>query len=76
MQNYLNCEDLIVDGIHVENQANHNNDGIDIDGCRRVIVRNCFISAEDDALCFKGASQRPTSGCSSSTAACTARATR
>lgn len=60
MQNYLNCEDLIIDGIHVENQANHNNDGIDIDGCRRVIVRNCFISAEDDALCFKGASQRPT----------------
>jgi hypothetical protein len=59
MQNYLNCENLIVDGIHVENQANHNNDGIDIDGCRRVIVRNCFISAEDDALCFKGASQRP-----------------
>lgn len=62
MQNYLNCEDLIVDGIHVENQANHNNDGIDIDGCRRVIVRNCFISAEDDALCFKGASQRPIDG--------------
>lgn len=62
MQNYLNCEDVIVDGIHVENQANHNNDGIDIDGCRRVIVRNCFISAEDDALCFKGASQRPIDG--------------
>jgi hypothetical protein len=59
MQNYLNCEDLIVDGIHVENQSNHNNDGIDIDGCRRVIVRNVFINAEDDGLCFKGASQRP-----------------
>jgi len=59
MQNYLNCEDLIVDGIHVENQANHNNDGLDIDGCRRVIVRNAFINAEDDGLCFKGASQRP-----------------
>ncbi|QGZ38195.1 polygalacturonase [Pseudoduganella flava] len=58
MQNYLNCEDLIVDGIHVENQANHNNDGLDIDGCRRVIVRNTFINAEDDGLCFKGASQR------------------
>ena len=60
MQNYLNCEDLLIDGIHVENQANHNNDGLDIDGCRRVIVRNSFISAEDDALCFKGASQRNT----------------
>ncbi|WP_145648874.1 glycoside hydrolase family 28 protein [Pseudoduganella lurida] len=58
MQNYLNCEDLIVDGIHVENQVNHNNDGLDIDGCRRVIVRNVFINAEDDGLCFKGASQR------------------
>jgi hypothetical protein len=60
MQNYLNCEDLLIDGIHVENQANHNNDGIDIDGCRRVIVRNSFINSEDDGLCFKGASQRPT----------------
>ncbi|RZJ07399.1 MAG: hypothetical protein EOP39_16495 [Rubrivivax sp.] len=60
MQNYLNCEDLLVDGIHVENQSNHNNDGLDIDGCRRVIVRNCWISSGDDAMCFKGASQRPT----------------
>ncbi len=59
MQNYLNCADLLIDGIHVENQANHNNDGLDIDGCRRVIVRNTFINAEDDGLCFKGASQRP-----------------
>jgi hypothetical protein len=60
MQNYLNCEDLLIEHISVENQANFNNDGLDIDGCRRVIVRHCFISSEDDALCFKGASQRPT----------------
>jgi hypothetical protein len=60
MQNYLNCEDLLVEGLTVENQANFNNDGLDIDGCRRVIVRNCFINSEDDGLCFKGASQRPT----------------
>ena len=59
MQNYLNCDDLLVERIHVENQANHNNDGLDIDSCRRVIVRDCFISAEDDALCFKGAGGRP-----------------
>jgi hypothetical protein len=59
MQNYLNCEDLLIERLHVENQANVNNDGLDIDGCRRVIVRDCFINSEDDALCFKGASQRP-----------------
>lgn len=58
MQNYLNCEDLLIDGIHVENQANHNNDGLDIDSCRRVIVRNTFINAQDDGMCFKGAGQR------------------
>ena len=60
LQNYLNCEDLIFQSMKVENQANHNNDGIDIDGCRRVIVRDCFINAEDDAFCLKGASLRPT----------------
>jgi hypothetical protein len=60
MQNYLNCEDLLIEHLRVENQANFNNDGLDIDGCRRVIVRHCDINSEDDALCFKGASQRPT----------------
>lgn len=60
MQNYLNCEDVILDGVTVSNHANHNNDGIDIDGCRRVIIRNCMVNAEDDAMCIKGASMRPT----------------
>lgn len=60
MQDYLNCEDLIFQRMKVSNHANHNNDGIDIDGCRRVIVRNCEINAEDDAMCIKGASLKPT----------------
>ncbi|HTQ35490.1 MAG TPA: glycosyl hydrolase family 28 protein [Steroidobacteraceae bacterium] len=60
MQNYLHCEDLLIDGIRVQNQANFNNDGCDIDGCRSVIVRHCTINSEDDALCFKGAAERPT----------------
>jgi len=59
MQNYLNCEDLLIEHMTVDNQANFNNDGCDIDGCRRVIVRDCLINSEDDGLCFKGASQRP-----------------
>ncbi len=60
MQNYLHCEDLLIERLHVENQANYNNDGMDIDGCRRVIVRNCFVNSEDDGICFKGSSQQPT----------------
>ncbi|MHB8816895.1 MAG: glycoside hydrolase family 28 protein [Steroidobacteraceae bacterium] len=60
MQNYLNCGDLLIERIHVQNQANYNNDGLDIDGCRRVIVRDCLINSEDDGICFKGSSRRRT----------------
>ena len=60
MQNYLNCENLIFQRMNVSNHANHNNDGIDIDGCRRVIIRDSLINSEDDAMCIKGASLRPT----------------
>ncbi len=60
MQDYLNCEDVIIDGINNFNQTNWNQDGLDIDGCYRVIVRNCFFNVYDDAMCFKGASLRPT----------------
>ncbi len=58
MQNYLNCERLLIENIRVYNHANFNNDGLDLDGCRDVIVRGCVIHSGDDALCFKGASQR------------------
>ncbi len=59
MQNYLNCEQVLIENLTVRNHANYNNDGIDLDGCRDVILRGCRISSGDDALCFKGASQRP-----------------
>ena len=60
MQNYFNCENLLIEDITVRNQANYNNDGLDIDGCRDVVVRRCDIISGDDALCFKGASEMPT----------------
>jgi hypothetical protein len=58
MQNYLNCDDLILQGVRVENLSNWNNDAFDIDGCRNVIVRNCSSLSVDDGLCFKGAGLR------------------
>lgn len=53
MQRYFNCEDLRISRITVYNHCNLNNDGLDIDGCRRVFVDNCRIDASDDALCLK-----------------------
>ena len=60
MQNYLNCENLILEDLRVENHANYNNDGMDIDGCRNVRIRRCHVTSGDDALCFKGAGQAVT----------------
>ena len=60
MENYFNCDSVLLERITVRNQANYNNDGIDIDGCRDVIIRNCDVCSGDDALCFKAASERPT----------------
>ncbi len=57
MQNYLNCEYLLFDHMQVFNQANYNNDGLDLDGCRNVIVRSCRIYSGDDGICMKGAGQ-------------------
>lgn len=72
---FVDCEDVLVDGITLTNSAfwvsdylacnyvkiqnikiysygNHNNDGIDIDS-KNVLVSNCVIETDDDALCFK-----------------------
>ena len=58
MQNYLNCENLLLEDLTVRNHANWNNDGMDIDSCRNVVIRRCRVFSGDDALCFKGAGER------------------
>ena len=60
MENYFNCDQVLLERLTVRNQANYNNDGIDIDGCRDVVIRDCDVISGDDALCFKGASERNT----------------
>lgn len=60
-QHYLNCEDVIVDRINVYNHANRNNDGIDIDGCRRFVLSNSIIDSDDDAIVLKSTGS---AGCS------------
>lgn len=53
MQHYLDCENLMVENINVYNHAHQNNDGIDIDGCKNVYLRNSRIDSDDDAICLK-----------------------
>jgi polygalacturonase len=52
MQNYLACENVHIHGIRVFNHCNYNNDGIDIDS-KNVVIENCDIDADDDAICLK-----------------------
>ncbi len=52
-QHYLDCEDVIIDRIKVYNHANKNNDGIDIDGCRRFLLSNSIFDTDDDAITLK-----------------------
>ncbi|WP_299552277.1 glycosyl hydrolase family 28 protein [Seonamhaeicola sp.] len=58
-QHYLNCEDVLVDGIKVWNHGNRNNDGIDIDGCRRFVLANSIFDSDDDAICLKSTGTSP-----------------
>lgn len=46
------CDRVFVDGLYVRSLANWNCDGMDVDA-REVIIANCLIESEDDALCFK-----------------------
>lgn len=58
-QHYLNCEDVLVDRIQVFNHANRNNDGIDIDGCRRFTLSNSIFDTDDDAIVLKSTGPAP-----------------
>ena len=58
MQHYLACDDVTIRNITVWNHCNKNNDGIDIDGCHNVLIENCKIDSDDDAICFKSTSPR------------------
>ena len=52
-QHYLDCEDVVVDKVDVYNHANRNNDGIDIDGCRRFTLSNSIFDTDDDGIVLK-----------------------
>lgn len=58
LQSYIRCEKLRIDGIRVFNHANKNNDLMDIDGCKDVVITNIVGDADDDGITFKSTTDR------------------
>ncbi|MET1054969.1 MAG: glycosyl hydrolase family 28 protein [Pedobacter sp.] len=61
VQTYNHCTRLTIDSITVKSTAYWNNDGIDIQDCQHVVVKNSSIDAADDGICLK--SSDPKSAC-------------
>lgn len=50
----LKCEDVTIDGVTIRNPwYAQNGDGLDLESCNRVIVRNSVFDVGDDAICIK-----------------------
>ncbi|MGV8137156.1 MAG: glycoside hydrolase family 28 protein [Mangrovibacterium sp.] len=58
MQSYIRCEKLRIDGIRVFNHSNKNNDLMDIDGCKDVIITRVTGDSDDDGITFKSTTDR------------------
>jgi hypothetical protein len=53
VQNFDQCEDLVIDSIRVDSDAYWNNDGIDITDCKNVRITSCYVNSADDGICLK-----------------------
>ena len=60
MQHYLNCDLVTIENITVYNHGNKNNDMIDIDGCRNVVIHGCVGDSDDDGITLKSTALAPT----------------
>ncbi len=53
MMHNFDIDTLVIKNLNIINQAYGNNDGIDIDGCRHVLVDSCFADCNDDPMVIK-----------------------
>ncbi len=61
VQDYRDCDSVVIDRITVQSTAYWNNDGLDVTDSRHVRITNCHINASDDGICLK--SEDPRLGC-------------
>lgn len=50
---FVQCNNLLINHISIDNWAQHNNDGVDLDSCYNVKITNCNFNTEDDSICLK-----------------------
>lgn len=60
LQHFLNCEFLTIRNVHIFNHGSRNNDMIDIDGCRNVVITGCYGDTDDDGITLKSTGTAPT----------------
>jgi len=53
VQEYRECNGVLIENVTVRTMAAITNDGLDIDSCSNVVVRGCNIDSEDDGICLK-----------------------
>jgi hypothetical protein len=53
-----NCQEVRIDGVHLLNRANQNNDGFDLTLCEDVMISNCHVDCGDDAFALKEGGKR------------------
>ena len=60
MQQYLNCDFVRIRNITVYNHGSKNNDMIDIDCSRDVVISGCYGDSDDDGITLKSTGGVPT----------------
>ncbi|MFL5743819.1 MAG: glycoside hydrolase family 28 protein [Niastella sp.] len=50
---YFQSKKINIENVKIVSHGVAHNDGIDIDGCQEVHIKNCDVVSGDDALCFK-----------------------
>ncbi|MFT4204443.1 MAG: glycosyl hydrolase family 28 protein [Chitinophagaceae bacterium] len=56
IQDYRNCEKIVINNIKVKSNCYWNNDGIDIVDSKNVVLQNSFFDVADDGICLKSES--------------------
>jgi polygalacturonase len=55
---YFQCKQVNIKNVKIVSRGVAHNDGMDIDGCQNVIIKDCDVVSGDDALCFKTTSSK------------------